>query len=77
MSCAVRKARRPAPFNTSRQLSVFRKLNDPHFDLPTGVLFGPNFRVERVCVLPTEVLESLATYRQHVNGWVLHLRDRI
>jgi hypothetical protein len=26
---------------------------------------------------PLKAVESLATYRQHVNAWVLHLRDSI
>jgi hypothetical protein len=41
------------------------------------VLFAPNFRVERGCVIPAEAVKSLATYREHVNGWVLHLHDSI
>lgn len=71
------KARRPTPFNKSRQLSVLRNLNDRHFDYLIGVLFEPTFRVERACVISAETVESLATYRTHVNGWVLHLRDGI
>jgi hypothetical protein len=71
------KARRATPANGSRQLSVLRGLRDHHFDYLVGVLFAPDFQVLRGCVISVQTVEALASYRKHVNGWVLHLRDNV
>ncbi len=71
------KARRLTSHNKSRQLSVIRGLDRRHFDFLVGVLFGDDFAVMRACVVPRTVVEKEARYRQHVNGWILHLRDRV
>ena len=71
------KCRRLSPSNGSRQLSPFRSLTEHHFDFLVGVLFRPNFRVEKACIVPWETVRDLATHRKHVNGHVLFLRDAL
>jgi hypothetical protein len=71
------KGRRLTNHNPSRQLSVIRGLQKQHFSYLAGVLFAEDFSVLRACLIPIEVVEHEADYRPHVNGWVLHLRDRL
>lgn len=71
------KGRRITAHNKSRQLSVIRGLRERHFAYLAGVLFDEDFSVLRACLLPIAVVEQEATYREHVNGWILHLRDSL
>ncbi len=71
------KARRLTASNLSRQLSAIRGLPERHFDYLAGVLFAEDFTVARACLVPISVVEQEATYRSHVNAWILHLRDSL
>jgi hypothetical protein len=71
------KGRRLTAHNRSRQLSFIRGLDRRHFAYLAGVLFNEDFSVRRACLLPVELVEQEATYREHVNGWILHLRDSL
>lgn len=71
------KSRRITAHNKSRQLSVIRGLDKGHFDYLAGILFAEDFTVQRACLVPFEVVKKEADYREHINGWVLHLRDSI
>jgi hypothetical protein len=71
------KGRRLTAHNRSRQLSVIRGLRERHFAYLAGVLFDERFSVLRACLLPIKIVEQEAVYREHVNGWILHLRDSL
>lgn len=71
------KARRPSIHNSSRQLSAIRALHDKGFDSLAGVLFLPDFRVWKACLIPhAQVLEQ-AVFVAHTNAWRFLLRDSI
>lgn len=71
------KARRLTLHNKSRQLSAIRGLDKNHFNYLAGVLFAEDFSVQRACLIPISVVQRLSVYRQHVNAWILHLRDPV
>lgn len=71
------KARRLTKQNGSRQLSAIRGLESQHFEFLVGVLFGEDFRVERACLVPYEVVVNNSSFRTHTNAWVFHLRDEV
>jgi hypothetical protein len=71
------KGRRLTRHNTSPQLGAIRKLESCQFDYLAGVLFDEDFSVRRACLVPHEVVRNIATYRQHVNGWILLARPSL
>jgi len=71
------KGRRITRFNPSTQLSVFRELDSCHFDYLAGVLLDSDFTVTRACCVPWAVVKECATYRNHVNGWIMHLAPSV
>ena len=71
------KSRRITAHNKSRQLSVIRGLDNHHFDYLAGILFAEDFALQRACLVPFEVVKKEADYREHVNGWILHLRESL
>jgi len=71
------KARRLTGHNKSRQLSAFRGLDEKKFDYLAGVIFNSDFTVRRACLIPHSSVKELATYKGHVNAWVLHLRESV
>jgi hypothetical protein len=71
------KGRRLTRHNTSTQLSAIRGLDLCHFDFLAGVLYDEDFLVSRACLIPHGVVKTTATYRKHVNGWILYLRPAI
>lgn len=71
------KGRRITRHSKSRQLSAIRGLNDGHFEFLAGVIFNEDFKVLKACLMPYEIVFELTTYREHVNAWVLHLRDSV
>lgn len=71
------KARRPTKHNRSRQLSPIRGLDEKHFEYLVGVLFNDDFSVQRACLIPHGIVQEVATYRKHVNGWILHLAESL
>jgi hypothetical protein len=71
------KGRRITEHNPSTQLSVIRQLDSCHFDYLVGVLFDEDFTVSRACSVPWEVVRECAVYRDHVNGWIMHLTPSV
>jgi hypothetical protein len=71
------KGRRLTRHNNSTQLSVIRGLDLCHFDFLVGVLYDEDFLVSRACLIPHEVVKTTATYRKHVNGWIVYLRPTV
>ena len=71
------KGRRITRHNGSTQLSALRGLDKCHFDYLVGVLFNADFSVQRACRIPHGVVTQMATYRQHVNAWILLLRPSV
>lgn len=55
-----------------RQLSPFRTWD---FDRAVIVLFDQDYSVFRCVALPRDVIKGAATYRQHVNGYVVRATD--
>jgi hypothetical protein len=71
------KGRRITRHNGSTQLSALRGLDKCHFDFLVGVLFNADFSVQRACLIPHAVVARTATYRSHVNAWILLLRPSV
>jgi hypothetical protein len=57
-----------------RQLSPFRTFD---FDEAIIVLVNEHFGVWKAISLPVEVVKQHATYRRHVNGYVMHARNNV
>lgn len=55
-----------------RQLSPFRTWD---FDRAVVVLFDQDYSVFRCVALPRDVMKEVATYRKHVNGYVVRATD--
>lgn len=71
------KGRRITRHSKSRQLSAIRGLNEGHFSFLAGVVFNEDFTILKACLVPHAVVSELATYREHVNAWIFHLRDSV
>lgn len=71
------KGRRITPENKSRQLSAIRKLEKRDFDQLATVIFDENYEIIDAALIPHEVIGEYATYRSHVNAYILHLKGPI
>jgi hypothetical protein len=71
------KCRRPTVHNRSRQLSAIRRLERKHFDFLVGVLFNPDFSVQRVARIPYSVVKKHAKYVEGTNSWKFILSDSV
>jgi hypothetical protein len=71
------KGRRVTPDNRSTQLSVIRNLEGKDFDVLIAVVFDAAWRVRSAAKIPHDVVGKLASFRQHVNGHVMHLRPTV
>jgi len=72
------KGRRITKHSPSTQLSVIRDLDSFHFDYLVGVLFDEQFSVTHAHRIPYQVVRDTAgDRRQHVNGWIIHLRPSL
>ena len=69
------KARRMTQRNTSRQLGALRGLPDGGFHVLAGVLFAPDYLVQRAAMIPHELVLKLAKYRKHTNCWIFFLPE--
>ena len=56
---------------------MIRDLESRHFDFLVAVLFDQHFNVKRCALLPFEVVTRFAFRQEHVNGWVLPIRDAL
>lgn len=71
------KGRRVTPDNPSTQLGVIRNLDGRDFDFLVAVVFDRDWTVLRAAKIPHGVVGTLASFRPHVNGHVMHLRPTI
>lgn len=71
------KGRRVTPDNKSSQLGVIRNLKGADFDFLVGVVFDKDWQILRAAKISHSVLASVAAFRTHVNGHVMHLRPSI
>jgi len=71
------KSRRLHQANTSRQVSALRQLESGPFDILAGVLFAPDYTVQRAALIPISVVQAHAHYRSHTNAHIFHLRDAL
>lgn len=71
------KGRRVTPQNNSRQLSAIRKLSEKDFDQLAAVIYNEEFEIIEALLVPHEVVEQYASYRQHVNAHILILNGPI
>jgi hypothetical protein len=67
------KAWRVTLNNPSKQLSAIRSLQAKDFDTLIAVIFNEHFDLLESFAIPHEVIDELATYRQHVNAHILQL----
>lgn len=68
------KSRRVHSANRSRQLSPIRNLDGQHFDYLIAVIFNDDFSVQQAVKIPHAVISEYASYRDHINGHILHIR---
>ena len=71
------KSRRVTPNNKSVQLSAIRGLDRHNFDCLIGVIFEADFSIRYAAQVPHEVVAERATFREHTNAHVFHLRRTI
>ncbi len=71
------KGRRINSKNASTQLGVMRNYEEKSFDFLVAVIFGANWNVIRAAQINHETVGQLATFRQHQNGHVMHLRENV
>ena len=71
------KCRRVTPSNSSTQLSVIRNLECGDFDFLIAVIFDERWEVMRAAKIPHSSIQKIASYREHVNGHVMHLRPSV
>lgn len=69
------KCRRQTRKNRSTQMGVVRGIDK--FDYLIGVLLNEDFSVYRACKMPSTVVNEAAKHSDHVNGWILHLRNSV
>ncbi|WP_232427189.1 hypothetical protein [Burkholderia ubonensis] len=71
------KARRVTPDNPSTQMSPIRDLAGAHFDFLIAVVFDNSWKVIAAAKIPHSIIPAVASFRQHVNGHVMHLRPSL
>lgn len=71
------KGRRLTSSNSPAQLGVIRALGACHFDYLIAVVMNADWSVRLAAKIPHARLESLATFRRHVNGHVLRMTASI
>jgi len=71
------KARRIAGGRKPTRFSAIRKLEEEHFDFLLAIVFSHDFRVHRAALMPCSVVKEKAFFQNHVNGWILPLRDSL
>jgi hypothetical protein len=71
------KGRKLSQSNASTQLGVIRDLDKQEFDFLIAVIFETNWQVKCAVKIPHTAIATLASYRKHVNGHVLHVRPSL
>lgn len=67
------KSRWMHPGKNSRQLNVIRNYEDNQFDYLVAVIFGNDFDVAEVYLIPHDVLKEYFPFNKHQNGIVVTL----
>ena len=71
------KSRRKSVRSNPTRFSAIRDLQNRHFDLLVAVLFSQDFTVMRAALIPYDAVLKLAFRQEHVNGWILPIRDSL
>jgi hypothetical protein len=71
------KSRRQSARSKPTRFSAIRDLETQHFDILVAVLFSQDFIVKRAALIPYNVVRKLAFRQEHVNGWILPIRDSV
>ena len=69
------KARRITSKGKATMFGTIRRLREKRFDHLVAVVFEEDFQVAWARLIPREIVVKHATYRPHINGWVLLLKD--
>ncbi|MFC2079525.1 hypothetical protein ACFLSZ_06065 [Candidatus Bipolaricaulota bacterium] len=71
------KARRESKDRKTTLTSPIRDLEGEHFDELIIVLFGEDYTVKKAVQLPRRLVKQVGRFVNHVNGWVIPLRDSL
>jgi hypothetical protein len=71
------KSRRYSVRSKPTRFSAIRDLDTKHFDILAAVLFSQDFTVQRAVFLPYATVRRIAFRQEHVNGWILPIRDSL
>jgi len=71
------KSRRYSVRSKPTRFSAIRDLETQHFDILAAVLFSQDFTVQRAVFLPYPTVRQIAFRQEHVNGWILPIRDSL
>ena len=71
------KARREDPKRKTTLTSPLRDLDGEHFDELIIVLFAEDYTIKMAIQLPRRLVKQVGSFRAHVNGWVIPLRDSL
>jgi hypothetical protein len=71
------KGRKISPDNQSTQLGVIRNLAANDFDFLVAVVFDVTWQVVRAAKITHQAVAKIATFREHVNGHIMHLRPTV
>ena len=71
------KGRRFTRANKSRQLGALRELDGKHFHFLAGVLFNPDYSVNRAALIPHAVAMERSSFVKRTNSHRLLLTDDV
>lgn len=71
------KSRRASHLRRTTLTSPIRKLEKKLFDELIIVLFAEDYTVEKAIQLPRRCVRKVGRYVEHVNGWVIPLRESL
>lgn len=71
------KGRRITRYNSSRQLSVIRNLNERLFDYLVAVILGELFEVKEIWKIPHEFVKEHSKFSEHQNGHIFHAKPEV
>ena len=71
------KARRKSARSNPTRFSAIRDIQHRHFDFLVAILFSQDFTVMRAALIPYDCVIGLTFRQEHVNGWILPIRDNV
>lgn len=71
------KSRRHTEENSTSLMGAIRDLDKKQFDYLVVVIFGENFEVKNICVVPHVVVEKYAKYREYTRSNILNFSGAI